>query len=140
MQNPLKNESGKGLNWYFSKDAHEKPEGGGSVRSDLKKLSSFTQETSKNHLIRNLLRNGRLRVMFEPPQRKAFSADHLPLQTTCSQIRQLAVSLKKIQSEVFEISENCGLRRREYLKYFFVSFQGGAEINELCINRLEKSK
>ena len=28
----------------------------------LKKLDSFTFETSKNHLIRNFLRNGRLRV------------------------------------------------------------------------------
>ena len=28
----------------------------------LKKLDSFTLETSKNHLIRNILRNGRLRV------------------------------------------------------------------------------
>ena len=32
------------------------------MRSDLKKLDSFTSETSKNHLIRNFLRNGRLRV------------------------------------------------------------------------------
>ena len=30
----------------------------------LKKLDSFTLETSKNHLIRNFLRNGRLRVNF----------------------------------------------------------------------------
>ena len=34
----------------------------GSVRSDDKKIDSFTLETSKNHLIRNFLRNGRLRV------------------------------------------------------------------------------
>ena len=35
----------------------------GSVSSDLKKkLDSFTLETSKNHLIRNFLSNGRLRV------------------------------------------------------------------------------
>ena len=34
----------------------------GSVRSDLKNLDSFTLETSKNHLIRNFLHNGRLRV------------------------------------------------------------------------------
>ena len=32
------------------------------MRSDFKKLDSFTSETSKNHLIRNFLRNGRLRV------------------------------------------------------------------------------
>ena len=32
------------------------------MRSDLKKLDSFTLETSKNHLIRSFLRNGRLRV------------------------------------------------------------------------------
>ena len=32
------------------------------MRSDLKKLESFTLETSKNHLIRNFLRNGRVRV------------------------------------------------------------------------------
>ena len=34
----------------------------GSVRSDLIKLDSFTLEMSKNHLIRNFPRNGRLRV------------------------------------------------------------------------------
>ena len=34
----------------------------GSVRSDFKKLDSFTMETSKNHLIRSFLRNGRVRV------------------------------------------------------------------------------
>ena len=34
----------------------------GSLRSDLKKLDSFTFETSKNHLIRKFLRNWRLRV------------------------------------------------------------------------------
>ena len=33
-----------------------------NLRSDLKKLDSFTLETSKNHPIRNFLRNGRLRV------------------------------------------------------------------------------
>ena len=32
------------------------------MRSDFKKLDSFTLETLKNHLIRNFLRNGRLRV------------------------------------------------------------------------------
>ena len=32
------------------------------MRSDLKKLDSFTLETSKNHLIRNFLRNGCVRV------------------------------------------------------------------------------
>ena len=32
------------------------------MRSDLKKLDSFTLELSKNHLIRTFLRNGRLRV------------------------------------------------------------------------------
>ena len=40
--------------------------GGGSVRSDLKKLDSFTLEMSKNHLISNFLRNGRLRVNVLP--------------------------------------------------------------------------
>ena len=34
----------------------------GSVRSDLKKLDSFNLETSKNHLIRSFLRNGRVWV------------------------------------------------------------------------------
>ena len=34
----------------------------GSVRSDLKKLDSFTLEKFKNHLIHNFLRNERLRV------------------------------------------------------------------------------
>ena len=32
------------------------------MRSDLKRLDSSTLATSKNHLIRNFLRNGRLRV------------------------------------------------------------------------------
>ena len=32
------------------------------VRSDLKKLDSFTLKTSKNHLISNFLRNDRVRV------------------------------------------------------------------------------
>ena len=32
------------------------------MKSDLKKRDSFTLETSKNHLIRNFLRNGRERV------------------------------------------------------------------------------
>ena len=32
------------------------------MMSDLKKLDSFTLETSQNHLIRIFLRNGRLRV------------------------------------------------------------------------------
>ena len=51
----------KGLIWYFPKDAHQKSDEG-SVRSDLKKLDPFILETSKNHLIRNFLRNGRVRV------------------------------------------------------------------------------
>ena len=34
------------------------------MTSDLKKLDIFTLETSKNHLIRNFLRNGRLGVYF----------------------------------------------------------------------------
>ena len=60
-KNPLKIESWKGLNWYLSKDVHQKSEGGqwGPIK---KKLDSFPMETSKNHLIRNFLRNGRLRV------------------------------------------------------------------------------
>ena len=36
-----------------------------SVRSDLKKLDSFTLEMSKNHLNRNFLPNGRMRVKNE---------------------------------------------------------------------------
>ena len=43
------------------KDAHQKSDGG-SVRSDLKKLDSFTFETSKYHLIRNFRLNGRLLI------------------------------------------------------------------------------
>ena len=58
----MKNKSWKDLNWYFPKDAHQKSEGGGLVRFSLKKLDSFTLETSKNHLIRNFLRNGRVMV------------------------------------------------------------------------------
>ena len=42
-------------------DALQKSEGG-SVRSDFKILDSFTLETSKNHLIRNFLRNKGLKV------------------------------------------------------------------------------
>ena len=57
----LKKEIWKDINWYLPKDAHQKSDGG-SVRSDFKKLDSFTLETSKNHLIRSFLRNGRLRV------------------------------------------------------------------------------
>ena len=59
-KNQAKNESWNGLNWYFRKDAHQKSEGVSAVR--LKKLDSFTLETSKNHLIRNFLRNGLVRV------------------------------------------------------------------------------
>ena len=36
----------------------------GTVTSDFKKLDSFTLETSKNHLIRNFLRNRRVRVKY----------------------------------------------------------------------------
>ena len=32
------------------------------MKYDFKKLESFTLETLKNHLIRNFLRNGRVRV------------------------------------------------------------------------------
>ena len=60
-KNPLKNVSWKGWNWYFPKDAHQKSESV-SVRSDLKKLYYFPLETSKNNLIRNFLRTGRVRV------------------------------------------------------------------------------
>ena len=58
--NPLKNEIWMGLNRYFPKDAHQKSDGVSEVR--LKKLDSFALEMSKNHLIRNFLRNRRLRV------------------------------------------------------------------------------
>ena len=37
------------------------------MRSDLKKLDSFTLEMSKNHLICIFLRNGRLRVKMQNP-------------------------------------------------------------------------
>ena len=54
------------------------------MRSDLTKLDPFTSETSKNHLIRNFLRSGRLRVkrnrQFERNQSK-----FLPLQETLEQ-------------------------------------------------------
>ena len=46
------------------KSAHQKSERG-SLRSDLEKLDSFTLETSENHLIRNFLRNRRLKVKTE---------------------------------------------------------------------------
>ena len=45
---------------FFSKDEPQKSEGVSEVR--LKKHDSFTLETSKNQLIYNFLRNGRLRV------------------------------------------------------------------------------
>ena len=60
-KNQLKNEIWKGLNRYLPKDAHQKSDGE-SVKSDLKKLYSFTLEMSKNYLIRSFLRNERLRV------------------------------------------------------------------------------
>ena len=61
----MRKEISKGFNLYFPKDAHKKSEvGEGSVRSDLKKLDSFTLETSKNHLTRNFVRNGRVRVKY----------------------------------------------------------------------------
>ena len=41
---------------FFSKRCASK------IWAGLKKIDSFTLETSKNHLIRNFLRNGRLRV------------------------------------------------------------------------------
>ena len=56
----------KGLKSVLSKICATKSEGGGSVSSDFKKLDSFTLETSKNHLIRSFLRNGRLRVKHSP--------------------------------------------------------------------------
>ena len=60
-KNSLKNESWKGLNLYFPKDAHQKSKGVSEVRFK-KKLDSFTLETSKNHIVRNFLRNERVRV------------------------------------------------------------------------------
>ena len=57
----MKNESLKGLNGLFQK-MRIKNLRGGAVRFDLKKLDSFTLETSKNNLIRNFLRAGRVRV------------------------------------------------------------------------------
>ena len=35
------------------------------MRSDLKKIDSFTLETWEKHLIRNFLRNGRLSVKYD---------------------------------------------------------------------------
>ena len=51
----------KGLKLVFSKRCASKI-WRGSVRSDFKKLDSFTSEMSKNHRIRNFVRNGRVRV------------------------------------------------------------------------------
>ena len=50
------------MDWYFPKDTHQKSEGEGDQWDPLKKLDSLTLEMSKNHLIHNFLRNGRLRV------------------------------------------------------------------------------
>ena len=47
---------------YFIKDAHQKSKGGGHLGQIKKKLDSFTLKTSKNYLIRNFLRNERVRV------------------------------------------------------------------------------
>ena len=55
--------------WYFPKDAHKKSEGG-SVRSDLKKLDSFTLETSKNHLIRNFCATGAWGLIYKEIRKK----------------------------------------------------------------------
>ena len=56
----------------------------GSVRSDLKKLDSFTLKTSKNHLIRNFLRNERVRV-------KAFRGNRVHENFTDKQIEILKI-------------------------------------------------
>ena len=53
----------EGLKSVFSKRCTSKI-WGRSVRADFKKLDSFTLKTSKNHLIRNFLRNGHQRVNF----------------------------------------------------------------------------
>ena len=45
----------------------------GAVRSDLEKLDSFTLETSKNHLIHNFLRNGRVKVNHSRHEGRPFS-------------------------------------------------------------------
>ena len=62
------------------------------MRSDLKKLDSFTLEISKNHLIRNFLRNGRLRV-------KAL-ARKLYLMLLYLKIRDLKSSLSQYLSDL----------------------------------------
>ena len=54
----------KGLELVFSKNADRKSEGVSEVRF-YKKLDSFTLETSENHLIRNFLRNERMRVNYD---------------------------------------------------------------------------
>ena len=51
----------------------------GSVRSDLEKLDSFTLETSKNHLIDNFMRNGRLMVKILHTLTGGLYEDHLVL-------------------------------------------------------------
>ena len=38
----------------------------------FKKLDTFTLETSKNHLIRNFLRNGRVRIKWSKPKEYVF--------------------------------------------------------------------
>ena len=54
--------SGRALIGIFQKIRIKKLRGVSEVR--LKKLDSFTLKTSKNQLIRNFLRNGRLRVKY----------------------------------------------------------------------------
>ena len=59
-KNSTKNESWKGLNWYFLKDSHQKAEAhqwGSIWKNRLLHLWNV-----QNHLIRNFLRNGRVRV------------------------------------------------------------------------------
>ena len=59
FENP---EVGEKMSWKGFVSKLIEPDALGSVRSDLKKLDFFSSETSKNHLIRNILRNGRVRV------------------------------------------------------------------------------
>ena len=56
------------------------------MRSDSEKLYFFTLETSKNHLIRSFLRNGRLRV--NPAASRPGQSVHFSLRTSIMSLKE----------------------------------------------------
>ena len=77
---------------------------GGSVRSDFKKkLDSFTLKTSKNYLIRNFVRNERLRVNISRISTRCISRP---------------VSFLLWQLQVINLIQVLSLYRRDFLETF----------------------